>query len=112
FTVIRKTGAEGVIFLSGDAHFAQLKRGDGGVGYPLYDFTSSGLSHSRPEAAERPAPLAIYPPFGGLNFGTVEVDWQQNDPEITLAVHDRDGRAVFQHRIRLSELRARQEVID
>lgn len=112
FTMIRKTAAEGVIFLSGDAHFAQLKRGDGGVGYPLYDFTSSGLSHSRPEAAERPAPLAVYPPFGGLNFGTVEVDWQPDDPEITLAVRDRDGRIVFQHQIRLSELRARKEVID
>jgi len=112
FAVIRETGAEGVLFLSGDAHFAQLKRGDGGVGYPLYDFTASGLTHSRPEAAERPAPLAIYPPFGGIHFGTVEIDWQPDDPEIILGVRDHDGRIVFQHRIRLSELRPRQEVID
>jgi alkaline phosphatase D len=107
FRLIRETGAEGVLFLSGDAHFALLKRGDGGVGYPLYDFTSSGLTHSRPDAAERPAPLAVDPPFGGINFGTVEIDWQPPDPVITLAARGLDGKATFTHRIRLSELRAR-----
>jgi alkaline phosphatase D len=112
FRVIRETAADGVLFLSGDAHFAQLKRGDGGVGYPLYDFTSSGLTHSRPEAAERPAPLAVEPPFGGINFGTVEIDWHQKDPEITLAARDLEGKAAFVHRIRLSELRARWQVVD
>ncbi len=112
FALIRETGAEGVLFLTGDAHFALLKRGDGGLDYPLYDFTSSGLSHSRPEAAERPAPLAIYPPFGGLNFGTVEIDWRQGDPEIVLAARDLEGNAAFEHRIRLSELKVQRQKID
>lgn len=103
FSVIRETEASGVIFLSGDAHFTQLKRSDGGVGYPLYDFTSSGLSHSYPTAADRTAPLAIHRPYDGVNFGTLDIDWR-SDPRITITANDQNGRPVFQHRIHLSEL--------
>ncbi len=109
FRTVREAEANGVIFLSGDAHFTLLKRGDGGVGYPLYDFTSSGLTHSRPESAERAAPLAILPPYGGLNFGLVEIDWSRDDPRVTLSARDRDGNPVFRHSIDLSELQARRE---
>ena len=112
FAAIRDAEADGVLFLSGDSHFAQLKRSDGGVGYPLYDFTASGLTHSRPAAAERPSPLAVYPPFGGLNFGVVEIDWQAEDPVVTLSVRDHRGETAFQHVVRLSELRAWREVMD
>lgn len=112
FRVLRETAAEGVIFLSGDAHFAQLKRTDAGLGYPLYEFTSSGLTHSRPEAAERPAPMVVLPPYGGLNFATIDLDWQRDDPLITLELRDRDGVVVFRHRIPLSELQIWEETFD
>ncbi len=112
FQLLRDSEAEGVVFLSGDAHFAQLKRSDGGLGYPLYEFTSSGLTHSLPIGAERPAPLAIVRPYGGLNFGTLEFDWEREDPELTLTTHDRDGNPVFQHKVRLSELRPWKVVVD
>lgn len=109
FRTIRESAADGVIFLSGDAHFSFLKRGDGGVGYPLYDFTSSGLTHSLPDSAERAAPLAIHSPYGGLSFGLIEIDWNRTDPRITLSIRDRDGNKVFRHTIDLSELFARRE---
>ena len=112
FQVIRDSEAEGVLFLSGDAHFSVIKRADGGVGYPLYDFTSSGLSHSRPASADRPSPLAVHRPYGGLSFGTIEIDWRGPDTALVLAAHDRNGAVVFQHRIALGELRARREVVD
>jgi len=112
FATIREAEAEGVIFLSGDAHFTELKRGDGGIGYPLYELTSSGLSHSLPKAADRPAPLALYRPYGGLNFGVVEIDWQREDPLVTLSTRDVLGVVVFEHEIPLSELRFRREIVD
>ncbi|MEM1204085.1 MAG: alkaline phosphatase D family protein [Acidobacteriota bacterium] len=112
YGVIRDAEADGVVFLSGDAHFTQLKRTDGGVGYPVYDFTSSGLTHSRPGSADRPSPLAIHRPYGGLNFGTITIDWDREDPEIVLAARDRDASVVFEHRLRLSELRAWREDMD
>jgi alkaline phosphatase D len=45
--LLAKTGVQGAFFLSGDVHFAELNRQlCPPVGYPLYDLTSSGLTHS------------------------------------------------------------------
>ena len=46
FTLIRETGAEGVIILSGDRHLAELSMMDAQVGYPIYDLTSSGFNQA------------------------------------------------------------------
>ena len=46
FKLIRETGAEGLIILSGDRHLAELSTMDAGLGYPLYDLTSSGLNQA------------------------------------------------------------------
>lgn len=103
FRVIRESGASGVVLLSGDAHFAQLKRADGGVGYPLYELTSSGLTHGNPIGAARPAPLALYRPYGGRNFATIDIEWK-DDPVLVLRARDEEGNPVFVHRIPRSEL--------
>lgn len=112
FALVRETEAAGVVFLSGDAHFGQIKLSDGGFGYPAWDFTSSGLTHSRPASAERPSALAVHQPYGGLNFGTVEIDWGEADPVVSLVLRDGDGVRVFRQEIRLSELQPRREVMD
>lgn len=42
-------GCRGVIFLSGDVHYAEKMKVDvncSDLGYPVYEFTSSGLTHS------------------------------------------------------------------
>ena len=45
--LLAKTGVQGAFFLSGDVHFAELNRQlCPPVGYPLWDLTSSGLTHS------------------------------------------------------------------
>ncbi len=110
FTVIREARAAGVVFLSGDAHFTQIKRGDGGVGYPLYEFTSSGLTHGNPVGAARPSPLALQRPYGGINFGVLNLRWQ-DDPSLTLQARDVDGNIVFEHTIRLADLQPPTEEI-
>ncbi|GAA4308419.1 alkaline phosphatase D family protein [Nibribacter koreensis] len=46
FNLIAKTKAANVILLSGDRHFAELSRMSWpGIPYPIYEFTSSGLTH-------------------------------------------------------------------
>ena len=44
--LISRTKAEGVLFISGDTHWAEISRQDDDVPYPLYDFTSSGLTET------------------------------------------------------------------
>ncbi|HEX4608356.1 MAG TPA: alkaline phosphatase D family protein, partial [Urbifossiella sp.] len=44
YDLVRKTGAAGVVVLSGDRHLGEISLDPAAVGYPLYDVTSSGLN--------------------------------------------------------------------
>ena len=44
FDVIRRKRANGVLFLSGDIHYAELSKREVNMPYPLWDLTSSGLT--------------------------------------------------------------------
>jgi alkaline phosphatase D len=75
--LLRKSGAPGIVLLSGDRHFAELSRLDAsGVGYPLYELTSSGMSHSYSQANERNR-YRVGALFPELNFGAVRVDFER-----------------------------------
>jgi alkaline phosphatase D len=105
FDLIRKTGARGVVFLSGDRHLAELSMMDGAVGYPLYDLTSSGLNVARKEwrfyelNRHRIATMNW-----GDNFGMVVIDWNRPDPRISLQIRDVEGDISIQQKILLSGL--------
>ncbi|MBI1750363.1 MAG: alkaline phosphatase family protein [Acidobacteria bacterium] len=105
FHLIRLTGARGVLFLSGDRHLAELSMMDGGVGYPLYDLTSSGLNVARhnwrPYEANRHRVGTLN---WGDNFGVIEMDWERADPRISLQIRDADGEIAIQRKIPLSLL--------
>lgn len=75
FELIAETDAPGVIFLSGDRHIAELSvLEETDIDYPIYDVTSSGLTHtSRPreEANRHRSGPAVF----DLNYGLVIADW-------------------------------------
>jgi alkaline phosphatase D len=83
--LVANSGAEGVVFLSGDRHMGEISRLNiAGVPYPVYDITSSGLTHSYEEADE-PNRHREGEIVGQKNFGIIQVDW--NDPvEITYSI--------------------------
>lgn len=70
--LMRKTGAEGVVFLSGDMHYAELSSVDVDGGYPLWDATSSGLTEvwdiPTPNRNRRSTVMAE------LNFGLLDIE--------------------------------------
>lgn len=104
FGLIDDTEAEGVIFLSGDVHWSELSRYDGGA-YPFYDLTSSALNQEWPQGENLPNPLrvgdTVYP---FPNYGSVTIDWSRADPRIHLRIHDEEGAVVIDHQIALSRL--------
>jgi alkaline phosphatase D len=116
FRLIRDTGADGVIILSGDRHLAELSMMDAQVGYPIYDVTASGFNQAsrswRPFETNRHRVATMN---WGDNFGVVNIDWDQPDPRISMQIRDVDGDITIQQKIRLSTirrktLRPRQEV--
>lgn len=107
--LLRKTGAEGAVILSGDRHLAELSRLDGdavnGIGYPLYDLTSSGLNRGGGGSSDEPNRHRIGRNIRHNNFGKITIDWAADDPVITLQVLDDTGVSAFRYDIRLSDLR-------
>lgn len=72
--LIAKTGAAGVILLSGDRHRAAMYQRTTGVPYPLLEVTSSSLN--RPFAARDPDdPGRIGDMITTENFGEIDIDW-------------------------------------
>ena len=83
YALIRLTRAQGVVLLSGDRHVGGLYREAGGTAYPLYEMTSSGITHTWREAAEA-GPNRLGDLFTDLHYGTVDIDWDARSLQLAL----------------------------
>jgi alkaline phosphatase D len=102
--LIRDTKANGVVFLSGDRHHAEISRDDASSRYPLYDITSSALNQTGFGNEKEPNRFRRGTVYPQSNFGTIQIDWTTTDTKLTFSIHDLDGRAVRQDSIALSQL--------
>ena len=100
--LIKKTRAEGVLFISGDAHYAEISVLTADNIYPLYDITSSGIT-SRIKFAT-PNDNRIDGPFLDNNFGLIEFNVNMPDPEIRMEIIDAAGIIRISRLIKLSSL--------
>jgi alkaline phosphatase D len=106
FKLIRESGAQGVIILSGDRHLAELSMMDAQLGYPIYDITASGFNQaSRTWRTFETNRHRVATMNWGDNFGLVTIDWDQPDPRISMQIRDVDGDITIQQKIRLSTIR-------
>jgi alkaline phosphatase D len=101
--LIKKTKANGVFFISGDVHYAELSKLKQDGVYPLYDLTSSGITSTWDFAT--PNDNRIGGPVMENNYGIIKVDWSQADPEIKLQVYDKANALRIDQAVRLSELK-------
>jgi len=102
---IASTGVRGVVFLSGDRHHSEIARLDPGEGnpvrYPLFDVTSSSLTHPRKPAGE-PNRFRVAGPLHERNFGLVEVEWATG--KVRFAMRGVDGGELLAVETTLSDL--------
>lgn len=115
YDLIRTTGANGVLVVSGDRHLGEISLDEKSVGYPLYDATSSGLNQASqqfrlPEANKHRVSAMPW----GNNFGTILIDWAKPDPLISLQLRGEDGEVACQVKVPLSKLQGKgaQPVVD
>jgi alkaline phosphatase D len=103
FDAIRRTGAKGVVFLSGDTHYGELTVLDANVPYPMFDLTSSGLT----EEWHVPVPNALRagPAHHRANFGLVDIDWERR--RLALSLRGADGAELLRRELALDELAPR-----
>jgi alkaline phosphatase D len=74
FDTIARSGAGGVVLLSGDRHIGAFYRQVDGVAYPLTEITASGFTHTF-RAVKEAGPNRIGDPYVELHFGAVDIDW-------------------------------------
>lgn len=100
--LIVQTGANGVIFITGDTHRAQFSRWTDGVPYPLWEVNSSGLTRNY----DRPVPdlHRVGDIYTEDNYGLIRIDWGTADPAISMEIRNVDNALVMEYAIRLSEL--------
>ncbi|HTQ04275.1 MAG TPA: alkaline phosphatase D family protein [Polyangiaceae bacterium] len=100
--LVARTHARGVVLLSGDRHFAELScLRDGPGGYPLFELTSSGLTHAY-ENADEPNRYRVGSLYPHRNFGVVRVDWSAET--LTLEARARGGGVVIGETMTLASL--------
>ncbi|MGH7502318.1 MAG: alkaline phosphatase D family protein [Longimicrobiales bacterium] len=87
--LIRSTGAEGVLFISGDVHWGEISRQDVPGLYPLWDVTSSGITETWPSV--EPNSNRVGEVVRENNFGEIEIDWSGEEPHIALRLFDVTG---------------------
>jgi alkaline phosphatase D len=103
--LITVTRAQGVVFLSGDRHIGALYReARGPAPYPMYELTSSGITHPWKEASEA-GPNRLGELFTEPHFGVVEIDWPAN--RLHLQIKDLAGAVRRSQAIAFDELRIR-----
>jgi alkaline phosphatase D len=104
--LIRKTKANGVIFISGDVHYAEISKLKVPELYPLYDITASGITSTWKFAT--PNDNRIDGPIMSNHFGLLTVDWNKTDPELTFQIIDKINETRITRTINLSELTLKQ----
>ncbi len=108
FELVRETGADGVVLLSGDRHLAEisvLPEDDAdGVGYPLFEITASSLNRPSRSTVLEPNRYRVHEAnYKPENFGMVSISWTE-DPVVQMQVRGMDGAVVLESVVRLSEL--------
>ncbi|MBM4178124.1 MAG: alkaline phosphatase family protein [Ignavibacteria bacterium] len=105
--LITRNNVSGVMFMSGDVHFAELSRLDREGTYPIYEITSSPLSsglNTSPVYRANSYHVAGTE-FIGHNFGHITVSGQRGKRILTIRIVDATGKDVWIREIPESELR-------
>lgn len=87
FELIAATKPARAILLSGDRHVAELSKMElPGLGYPLYELTTSGLTHAYEAAGSEPNRYRVGKIVNKRNFGVLQIDWSGAQPQLGVEV--------------------------
>ncbi len=98
---LRSRRANGLVCISGDTHYGEISKLDVNTPYPLWDFTSSGLTEVWPVLP--PNDRRVGPAWRDRNFGMIEIDWTAGTLEGR--IHDEKGEVRLRQALSLADLR-------
>lgn len=89
FELLKKHRVSNTLVLSGDVHFAEISERNIGS-YPLYDFTSSGMTHANKAWAMAKNHYRVGNAVHELNAGVIDIDWEAR--RFVLRIIDRTSK--------------------
>ena len=101
FDLIKETKAKGVLFISGDVHYSEISKIET-ESYPIYDFTSSGLSSTWKFAT--PNKNRIEGPIMENNFGLITVEGDNNKTAVSLETWDINNNQRIEYSFSLKDI--------
>ena len=101
--LIKSTNAKGVFFISGDVHYSELSKLEYPDLYPIYDLTSSGLTEEWKFATFNK--YRIGKPVMENHFGIIDINWNSQNPTISLEIWDFKDTQRISQLIKLEELK-------
>lgn len=99
--LIKSTKANGVLFITGDVHYAEISKLQEEGLYPIYDVTASGITSTWDFATFNKN--RIEGPVMENHFGLLTIDWEK-DPKITMKIIDATNNERIDYQIRRSEI--------
>ena len=109
--VIRDSHKGGVILLSGDRHIHEISVvNDESVRYPLIDFTASGLTHSYSSLKAEKNRYRVGPLLNGPGFALIVIDWDKEDPSVSLQARDMHDNTRLRFDMSLSSLQPHKDL--
>lgn len=92
--LINENDKRNILFISGDRHIGEIsKLSIDGLDYPLYDITSSGLTHSYTKSTEV-NPYRIGDLVVDKNYGLLQFDWKPQSVNISCQIKGIDGKVL------------------
>ena len=102
FDFIREERVEGVALIAADRHRSDIWRIERPEAYPLYEFMSSRLTNIH---IHKVMEKSVFGYNDKRSFGLLSFDTTVRDPMLTYHIYSVDDEPVYQHTVRLSELR-------
>ena len=96
------TKAPGLVLISGDRHLGEITRESEGLPYPVYEVTSSGMTHSYDSFEGEPNTRRVGEVFQYLHFGMIEIDWEGK--KLDLQLRDKDNKIVVNKGLTFAEI--------
>ena len=85
--LLSKANPSAPILISGDRHIAEISMIEiPDLDFPLYEVTSSGLTHARTEKKEEPNKYRVGDLMPKLNYGVLKIDWSAEVPRLTAEI--------------------------
>ena len=99
--LVSHSSQKNIVFLSGDRHIAEVSKMDlANVNYPLYDITSSGMTHSY-EKADEYNQFRVSKLIGLKNYGVLNFKWSEGSVDIGLKIKGNSGQDLIDYNLGL-----------